>query len=72
MAIKYIYDSHGKKTGVIIPIKMWNENKSLLKDQLEEKNEKVFKPSKYWGIYHNLKLDLEKEVKDLRDEWVRI
>ena len=28
MSIKYIYDSKGKKAGVVIPIEMWNENKS--------------------------------------------
>ena len=29
----------------------------------DKKIKKVFKPSKYRGIYHDLNLDLEKEVK---------
>ncbi|MEN6592905.1 MAG: hypothetical protein ABFC12_06655 [Methanobacterium sp.] len=73
MSIKYIYDSKGKKTGVVIPIEMWNENKSkILNGHQKQEGKKVFKPSKYRGIYHDLNLDLEKEVKKLRDEWVRI
>ncbi len=73
MSIKYIYDSKGKKAGVVIPIEMWNENKSkILNGHQKREGKKVFKPSKYRGIYHDLNLDLEKEVKKLRDEWVRI
>lgn len=82
MSIKYIYDSKGKKTDVVIPIEIWNKSKSTILKEYEKKedlkeykkkdDEKVFKPSKYRGIYHHLKLDLEKETKKLRDEWVRI
>lgn len=73
MSIKYIYDSKGNKTDVVIPIEMWNENKSkILNDSQKQEAKKVFKPSKYRGIYRDLNLDLEKEVKKLRDEWVRI
>ena len=73
MSIKYIYDSKGKKTDVVIPIEIWNKNKSKILEEYEKKEgEKVFKPSKYRGIYRNLNLDLEKETKKLRDEWVRI
>lgn len=73
MSIRYIYDSKGKKTDVVIPIEIWNKSKSkILKEYEKREEEKVFKPSKYRGIYHHLKLDLEKETKKLRDEWVRI
>lgn len=73
MSIEYIYDSNGKKTGVIIPIDIWNKNKSkILNEQGEKESKKVFKPSKYRGIYSNLDIDIEKETKKLRDEWVRV
>ncbi|MBV1730488.1 MAG: hypothetical protein KUA33_09810 [Methanobacterium sp.] len=72
MAIKYIYDSKGKKTDVIIPIDLWNRNKStILKNNQKKDTEKVFKPSKYRGIYKDMKLDLEKEARNLRKEWER-
>lgn len=48
MSIKYVYDSNGKKTGVIIPIDIWNKNKSkILNENKEIKPKKHFKPSKY-------------------------
>ncbi len=73
MGIKYIYDSKGNKTDVIIPIELWNKDKSkILKEHEKKETEKVFKPSKYRGIYKDIKADLEKEARDLRNEWVRI
>ncbi|MEN4005938.1 MAG: hypothetical protein PQ964_01030 [Methanobacteriaceae archaeon] len=73
MGIKYIYNSKGNKTDVIIPIELWDKGKSkILKEYEEKETKKVFKPSKYRGIYQDIKFDLEKEAKDLRDEWVRI
>ncbi len=70
MSIKYIYDSKGKKTGVIIPIELWDSSKSkILKGYQENKGKKRFKPPKYRGIYHNLNPDVDKEARKLRDEW---
>jgi hypothetical protein len=39
-----------------------------------EKMEKgeVFNPSKYRGIYKNLRVDFEEEIRNLREEWVRV
>lgn len=71
MSIKYVYDSKGRKTDVIVPIELWNQDKSKI---LKEKNKtkKILKLSKYRGIYKDLTVDLEKEAKDLRNEWVRL
>ena len=38
-------------------------------DDIEEK--KRFNPSKYRGIYKDLRFDLEGEIEKLRDEWNR-
>jgi hypothetical protein len=68
--IEYIYDSKGEKKGVIIPIELWEKNKSKILDN--SKNKKVFRPSKYRGIYKDMEIDLNKEVRKIRDEWERI
>ena len=36
-----------------------------------EKKE-VFSPSEYSGVYKNLRVNLEEEIKNLRKEWVRV
>mgnify|MGYP000928625860 CR=1 FL=1 len=64
--VKYVYDSKGKKTGVIIPIDVWEKTKSKI-IAMENKNE--FHPSQFRGIYRNMKLDWEEEAKKLREEW---
>lgn len=45
-------------------------NKKLGPVKAQEK-EKVFNPSEYRGIYKNLKIQLEKEIENLREEWIR-
>lgn len=67
--VKYVYDSKGKKTGVIIPIDLWEISKSRI---IAIENKKEFQPSEYRGIYSNMKFDLEEETKKLREEWLRI
>lgn len=71
MKVKYIYDSKGKKTAIIVPIEIWEKNKSTLK-KINQIKSRLFNPSDYRGIYREMKLDLEKESRNLRDEWVRI
>ncbi len=34
--------------------------------------EEVLNPSKYKGVYKNLRVDLEEEIRNLRKEWVRL
>jgi len=67
MEIKYVYDAQGNETAVIVPIEVWNKIKHID----DKKSIEVFQPSKYRGIYKNLELDLEKEIKNLRTEWLR-
>lgn len=69
MQVQYVYDENGKKTGVIIPIALW-ENVSRRKEAL--KPEAGFEPSKARGLYRNLAVNLKKELKCLRQEWERV
>jgi hypothetical protein len=69
MRVQYVYDVRGKKTGVIIPIELWNEM-GFKMEYME--NKEVFNPSKYRGIYKNLRVDLEEDIRNLRKEWVRV
>lgn len=69
MEVQYIYDEEGRQTGVIVPIELWNRISSQEKLAREGKSE--WDPSKYRGMYKNLKIDVTKESKSLRDEWTR-
>ncbi|WP_460041586.1 hypothetical protein [Thermococcus atlanticus] len=55
----YIYDEHGRIKGVIVPPELWEKLKGEL-----------FEPSRYRGIYKGRK-DLERSLRELRDEWER-
>jgi hypothetical protein len=69
MEVQYIYDEEGRQTGVIVPIELWNRISNLEKMARKERGD--WDPSKYRGIYKNLKVDVTKESKSLRDEWTR-
>ncbi|WP_297189730.1 hypothetical protein, partial [Thermococcus sp.] len=58
--IEYVYGKNGKIKAVIIPIEVWEKIKV-----------KFFDPSEFEGIYKDLKIDLEKELRELREEWER-
>lgn len=55
MEVQYIYDEDGRQTGVIVPIELWNRISSQEKLASEGKSE--WDPSKYRGMYKNLKTD---------------
>jgi len=69
MQVQYVYDENGKKTGVIIPIALW-ENVSRQKEA--EKPKAGFDPSKFRGLYRSLAVNFEKELQSLRQEWERV
>lgn len=50
--------------------------KTIYKDKIvkpikKQEKGKVFNPSKYRGIYKDLRIDLEEELEKLRREWTR-
>jgi hypothetical protein len=69
MQVQYVYDENGKKTGVIVPIALW-ENVSRHKSS--PKKAAAFDPSKFRGLYRNLAISFEKELNGLRQEWERV
>ena len=69
METQYIYDAKGNKTGIILPIELWDELIPLIK-KIEKKD--AFDPKKYRGIYRDLKIDFEDEIGRMRGEWTRI
>ena len=72
MGVQYVYDVRGKKTGVIIPLELWNEKGFKIEEVEKMEKGEVFNPSKYRGIYKNLRVDFEEEIRNLREEWVRV
>ena len=65
----YVYDEDGRRTGVIVPIGLWNRISQLVEDRNEDAD---WDPSKYRGMYKDLRIDVKKESKALRDEWTRL
>ena len=59
------YDEKGRKTAVIVPLSLWEKMKK--RKRLKE----TFDPSEYRGIYRGLGIDLEEEIRSLREEWTR-
>jgi len=68
MGVHYICDADGRKTDVIVPIGLWE---SLTAEKPADRPIGVAEPARYRGIYRDLDLDLEAEVRNLRDEWDR-
>lgn len=69
MQVQYIYDEAGRKTGVIIPIALWQE---ISRKKRGMKKKQPFDPSEYRGIYRGLAVDFEKVLGKLRQEWERV
>ena len=69
MDVQYVYDEDGRQTGVIVPIHLWNKISHLVGGRKEGKSD--WDPSKYRGMYRDLKIDVKKESAALRDEWAR-
>lgn len=68
MQVQYVYDENGKKTGVIVPISLWDKVSGKTRPT---KAKVPFEPSRFRGIYRNLTLDFERELTCLRQDWER-
>ncbi len=66
MNVQYVYNENGERESVIIPYKEWKRILPTIK-----KGEIDFDPDEYKGIYKNLDLKWDEEIKNLRDEWER-
>jgi hypothetical protein len=70
MEVQYVYDEEGRQTGVIVPIGLWNKISHMAVNVQAERTDWI--PSKYRGMYKDLKIDVKEESKALRDEWTRM
>jgi len=77
MIINYIYNEKGIAEYVIIPTDIWDSVQEYLKTKkieihTQNKNlQKRFNPKDYYGITSHLNIDIEQELKNMREEWTR-
>ncbi len=64
--IRYIMDSNGKKTAVIIPIEIWNK---LREEKKTGSLISPYSPKKYRGILKENGFNGREEEIKMRDEW---
>ena len=72
MTVNYIYNSNGVIEYAIIPYSVWKKLKQNIIGKKTEKlkdDEKDFDPSEYRGMLSHLNLDIEKEIKNMKDQW---
>ena len=72
MTVNYIYDSKGAIEYAIIPYAVWKklkQNISINKNDKIKDNDKDFDPSEYRGMLSHLNLDIEKELRNMKDQW---
>lgn len=76
--INYIYNPNGIAEYAVIPIEIWENLKSYLpktKNLGEKVNMKIkeenkeFNPEEYIGLTSHLNLDVEAELKEIREGW---
>jgi len=68
MQVQYVYDEQGKKTGVLVPISLWQK---ISRQKKVSPDNRAFNPARYRGIYRNLGIDIDRELTALRQEWER-
>ena len=73
--LNYIYNKSGKTEYVVIPVTLWKTIRKYI-PKIENKNElnnaqEDFIPEKYFGLLSNLNLNIEQELKDMRQQWTR-
>jgi len=64
--VEYVYNEQGEKTGVIIPVSIWNKISGALKEP-EKKGGSV---KQYRGMLKDTE-NLDARLRELRDEWDR-
>ncbi len=65
MQIQYVYDADGRRTGVLVPIDLWEETVGSIEPRRKCRFEDVY------GIYRDLVRDPDAVAAALRDEWER-
>lgn len=74
MSVSIIYDVKGLAEYAVVPIKTWQKLSHFLNsDEIEKSvtNHKNFNPQDFRGLLNQSNLDLESEISNLRNEWIR-
>ena len=73
LTLNYIYDEKGIAEYVVVPIKYWERVKQFVKIEKTKPAEKPapFDPREFYGIISHYNLDIDDELKNMRDEWTR-
>ncbi len=74
MTVNYIYNTNGQIEYAILPLELWQILERHLPIELAAKlkiptPQPQFDPQKYYGILAPLQLDVETELKQMRQEW---
>lgn len=72
--LNYIYDQSGNKEYVVVPLSLWEKIKGYIPkidNKISVKPKNKFNPEKYYGLISNMNLDIEQELKDIREQWTR-
>jgi hypothetical protein len=64
--VEYVYNERGEKTGVIIPVSVWNK----ISGSLGEEKKKGGNVKQYRGMLKDTE-NLDARLHGLRDEWDR-
>ncbi len=72
--LSYIYDQSGNKEYVVVPLSLWEKIKEYIPkidNKIKPKSKTNFNPEKYYGLISSMNLDIEQELKDIREQWTR-
>ena len=76
MTINYIYNTSGQIEYAVLSLELWKRIQSHLPVELTEKLKKsapaappAFDPKSYYGLLAPLNLDVEAELKQMRQGW---
>ncbi|MEY4936526.1 MAG: hypothetical protein RIS64_2885 [Bacteroidota bacterium] len=74
MTINYIYNTQGQIEYAILPLELWTAIQTYLPMDLASQLKKtapkpIFEPKNYFGLLAPLNLDVETELKQMRQEW---
>ena len=67
--IKYVYDSNGKKEAAIVPIDIWDLIQEHFRELNESKSSYDYSPSDFEEVMATLDIDVEKELKNITNDW---
>lgn len=72
MGIQYIHDENGEKTAVIISIQDWKKIQAQLVGKEVVEDQEDVDPASYYGAIQLEGVDIDTELKRLRNEWDRM